>query len=876
MVTFKTKSGSSGVPADPEQLYRLLSATNKGPEALWAHQADVLRAWHGKYLDKKDVAIELPTGSGKTMVGGLVAEYLRRKDNKPVAYLCPNNLLARQTASKLRDYGIPAVELVGEVPSWNPTARTKFNRAEAVAVSVYSHVFNSNPALTNAGLLVLDDAHGAEGYVAGPWKFEIRRSTHPNAYQDLLSTLRDALDPVVYDHLASAGPNPDARTVYLASPPIIAAKAQLIEQGLEVMVTTDKVSSSAKHVWKKYLRGHVDRCLVYVSARQLLIRPLIAPTFVHGAFEDPTRRVYMSATLGSGGELERAFGRHHITRIPVPKGWENQGTGRRFFIFPELTSDLASEPGQTNAFVSGLMEEYGRALVLTPDEKTAEKYIAERVPPSHTVMRAKDVNEDLAPFTSAPAATLVLANRYDGIDLPGNDCELVVLDGLPIGSDLQEQFLHYSVGAVTVLQERVRARIMQGSGRATRGARDRAVVVILRNDLISYLDNPDVHKAMHPEVQAELEFGQRNSMHDGTSSADLLELLGMFKVNGPEWADADRSIAEDRDQRAVVMPPDTEALQKAVKHEVIAWEEIWDGQWDRALTSISKLLDQLTANGAARRYGALWNYIGFVVARRLALQTGDDRFNDTASQYFEEARWRARGTSWFSDIAAPADRETATSPSSLDPLDENAMQSVLADLHNLAPQQTFNEAVCAARVGLEVTDDHEPFEAALVTLGKLAGASESYTYDDQKEQAKPDAVWIFGDIQWVIWEAKSKATATGFVGPTEVQQAGGHLRTVEADRETPEPGDTPCLLISRKPKVMDNARNLAEGHVFLVRPDVVMDLFDRIVRAWQVLRSRGLSSVDPGTAAEIFRSEGALPTQWLSAIRESPLRRVLS
>ncbi|MFD3430708.1 DEAD/DEAH box helicase [Nocardia fluminea] len=875
MATFKTKSGSSGAPGDPEQLYRLLSATNNGPEALWAHQADVLRAWHGKYLDKKDVAIELPTGSGKTMVGGLVAEYLRQKDNKPVAYLCPNNLLAHQTASKLRDYGIPVVELVGDVPSWNPADRTKFNRADAVAVSVYSHVFNSNPALTNAGLLVLDDAHGAEGYVAGPWKFEIRRSTHPNAYLDLLSTLRDALDPVVFGHLENAGSNLDARTVYLASPLSVAANAQLIEQALEVSVASNKVSSGAKHVWK-FLRGRVDRCLVYVSASQVLIRPMIAPTFVHQAFEDPTRRVYMSATLGSGGELERAFGRRRITRIPIPKGWENQGTGRRFFIFPELTSDLASDPALTNAFVSGLMTDYGRALVLAPDEKTALKSIAERVPPDHVVMRAKDVIDDLAPFTSSAAAALVLANRYDGIDLPGKDCELVVLDGLPIGSDLQEQFLHSSVGAVTVLQERVRARIMQGSGRATRGARDRAVVVILRNDLISYLDNPGVNRAMHPEVQAELEFGQRNSMDDGTSSAELLELLELFKVNGEEWAAADRSIAEDRDKRVVVMPQDTEALQKAVKHEVIAWEEIWDGQWERALTSIRELLDQLTVNGAARRYSALWNYIGFVVARRLALQSGDETFNETAAGYFEEARWRAKGTSWFSSMTTPVERESVPAPPRLDPVDEIAMQTVLADLHDLALPETFNETVRVARVGLGVTDDHEPFEAALVTLGELAGATESYTYDDETEQAKPDAVWIFGEIQWVIWEAKSMATETGAVGPKEVQQAGGQLRTVEADRKAPEPGDTPCLLISRKPKIMDSARNLAEGHVFLVRPDAVADLFDRIVRAWLVLRSRGLSSVDSSAAAEIFRSEGALPSQWLHVIRESPLRQTSS
>jgi hypothetical protein len=39
------------------------------------------------------------------------------------------------------------------------------------------------------------------------------------------------------------------------------------------------------------------------------------------------------------------------------------------------------------------------------------------------------------------AAAVVLTNRYDGIDLPDDDCRLVVLDGLPTGADLQEKFL---------------------------------------------------------------------------------------------------------------------------------------------------------------------------------------------------------------------------------------------------------------------------------------------------------------------------------------------------------------------------------------------------------------------------------------------------
>ena len=74
---------------------------------------------------------------------------------------------------------------------------------------------------------------------------------------------------------------------------------------------------------------------------------------------------------------------------------------------------------------------------------------------------------------------------------------------------------------------------------------------------------------------------------------------------------------------------------------------------------------------------------------------------------------------------------------------------------------------------------------------------------------------------------------------------------------------------------MEAARDLAEEHVFLVRPDTVLDTFDRIVRAWQKIRSLGPDTLDVAGAAEIFRAEGALPTQWLLVLRQDPMRATL-
>jgi len=59
--------------------------------------------------DRAEAAIELPTGEGKTLFGGPIAEYRRRVHDERVAYLCATRRLARRTAAEIDAYGIPDV-----------------------------------------------------------------------------------------------------------------------------------------------------------------------------------------------------------------------------------------------------------------------------------------------------------------------------------------------------------------------------------------------------------------------------------------------------------------------------------------------------------------------------------------------------------------------------------------------------------------------------------------------------------------------------------------------------------------------------------------------------------------------------------------------
>jgi hypothetical protein len=73
---FVTKGTEPARSTSPETLFPDLPRSDKGPKDLWAHQADVLRDYLA-HVDDADLAIELPTGAGKTLVGMLASHSSR-------------------------------------------------------------------------------------------------------------------------------------------------------------------------------------------------------------------------------------------------------------------------------------------------------------------------------------------------------------------------------------------------------------------------------------------------------------------------------------------------------------------------------------------------------------------------------------------------------------------------------------------------------------------------------------------------------------------------------------------------------------------------------------------------------------------------------
>lgn len=109
-MAFKKKRPPVSAPATPIGLLPLLTR-RKIPDAM-SHQKEMLASYASEMVNESDVALQLPTGSGKTLVGLLIAEWRRRKFRERVVYLCPTKQLVNQVVEQAEsEYGIDAVAL---------------------------------------------------------------------------------------------------------------------------------------------------------------------------------------------------------------------------------------------------------------------------------------------------------------------------------------------------------------------------------------------------------------------------------------------------------------------------------------------------------------------------------------------------------------------------------------------------------------------------------------------------------------------------------------------------------------------------------------------------------------------------------------------
>ena len=857
---FKTNFGGTPHTSDPEAMFRDLRGRSHEIRHLWSHQADLLRAYHQQFQNEKDVAIELPTGAGKTLVGLLIAEFRRQTFDERVAYLCPTRQLARQVGKHAISYGIKAHVFVRKQRDYPAREFSEFQSSKAIAVTTYSGVFNSNPRISDAQTLILDDAHASENYIASMWSVEINRAENAKMYGSLINMFKQGLPPAFYADIINDGENSKRKSTLPELVPFkyIREYAQslrdLLDSGLEV-------ETSPWYAWQ-LTKEHIQACGVFISWDYILLRPFIPPALTHAAFSQANQRIYMSATLGAGGELERITGIKSIARLPIPTGWEKRGSGRRLFLVPQVS--LPDE--EAMGVLTTAAQESERSLVLTPSEYEATIFRTELQNIGLNVLGAPDIEDSIEPFSKSKKSALVLS-RYDGLDLPDDICRLLIIGGLPSGTNLQEKFLWSRIAAFSLLRDRVLTRFTQGVGRCTRSDNDFAVVFVWGRSQVDFILKQENRNILNPELQAELQFGIENSR--SKESDEFIDLWRVFIKQDQDWEDAEEAIVNLREQYSRHADPISERLRSVVLDEVSYLYALWNEDHESALEHARKVADTLGGD-ETKGYRGWWYYLSAEAAMALHEANGDSSLLATARDCLKRASKCCSVISWFLRLARwIRDDSHAVGSNEVTAV---AIENIRAKLMEWgAVGQRFEHEISQVFADIQATE-HRQFHRGLKVLGEMLGFQTELPSGD----GDPDCIWSIGNDLYIVHEAKSDHTPSDPIGINDIRQAQSHEDWIrshctcgDATQVLPVI-ETPRMILSGKAVVY--AKSLCH-----VSPEQVKTIYEQITTILRRIRAKA-SSLSDEKILESLHSEVTsaklAPEDIFMILSEQPVREM--
>lgn len=743
-----TESSPAKRYVEPIELFRSLKVSDVAINDLWLAQGDALRQWHDN-RQRSDVAIVLNTGAGKTLVGLLAAQSLANEINGRVVYACSSIQLVEQTAKKASGYGLDVTTYFE-----NQYNNGLYHGGQAPCITTYQALFNGKSRFLRPdefpNIVIFDDAHSAEHLLRDAFTLKININSFSHVYAQITSLFRSYFtrigNEVGYMETLSSG---SIYNALLVPPFVVHANSAALSQILIEAKLTEKPETM--FAWE-HLKNQIDLCCVFVSGQEVYFTPPVIPTLTLPYFQSKVRRLYLSATLSAKDAFVRTFGREPEPII-APK--TTAGECERLILVPLHNTNCRAE--EIDVAKAATID--NKVLVIVPSEQHARKW-SDFVGPQANVNVSRQVE---AFKENPPPAKLLLKGRYDGVDLPGDTCRVMIIDELPSGVGLLERFLWDKLGLHKVLLSTVASRIVQSFGRISRGMSDHGVVFITGESLYYWLMVPSNKTALPKFLQEQLELGlliskqpdNKQGFVDGTSQCLSRDpsWLAYYKGEMNKLAAAAESI------------PDEGALAIA-QTEAQFGQAYWERKFEEAAQILDKNLNQtFRVSNNAGAWHALWLGYCYELLGNL----------DAASQQYNDARNVCKNIPPM-DVQLFPNNASGMLPQVI----EVARYLLIRSRVERSGFRNFDRDL----IGLGGTGTSKQAEEAVLKLGAYLGLDSRRP--DKDTGAGPDVLWTSPDLPAFCQELKTDKLSTNQYYKDDVGQMHNHIQWCKDNLDTTE------------------------------------------------------------------------------------------
>lgn len=484
-------------------------------------QEEVLNLWHDK-REQRDILCKMNTGSGKTLVSLLM---LHSKMNEGVGtslYLCPDKQLLDQAKKQAELYGIPVCEI--DAANNFPI---DFHNCKSILLCTFQKLFNSKSIFNrdniNIGTLVIDDAHSCLD--------KSRNSTTINLPRN--HKLCERFIKLFEEEFTDQAPGTFIR-LYDGDPYASILKVPYWAWMDRIDTITTLLNSFSEDGELKFKWGLIADDLLsydcYLGPKGIEIAPIHVPYQNIKSFNEAKHRYILSATFEDQTDLIKDFGINpdSIINAIVPK--DRKDIGQRLILAPKRF-----DANIVDADIHKMAKEYANTgvnvVTLVPSYAKAAPWMMAGA----VSLSEDDINQNINDLKSTKGGLFVLVNRYDGIDLNGDMCRILILDGYPDFTSCKELYTEMRLESV---KASLKAQIIeQGLGRAVRSGGDYCAVILMGADLLQFLGNKYNMQYFTPVTRKQIEMGL--TILDGEDSKNsmntITETIDNCLLQNPDW-----------------------------------------------------------------------------------------------------------------------------------------------------------------------------------------------------------------------------------------------------------------------------------------------------------------------------------------------------
>lgn len=580
MIDFKKKLGgaSNEKQTDPIKLYNSLDrASDKGP--LRPVQESILKDWFTSYRNDKDVILKLHTGQGKTLIGLLALQSKLNESKGPALYLCLNNYLIQQTKDQAKQFGIKAEVTDGELPS-------SFLEGKRILITSVQKLFNGltkfhlNNRSVEIGCLVMDDAHACIEAIRS--SFIIKIKSDQNAYAEIFQLFNQELEN------QGAGTYADIKAKEFDSflyVPYWSWYNKHVE--VSTILSNHRNEDHIKFQWP-LLKDMIKDCQCIISGDSLEIAPYLNPIESYGSYYNAQHRIFMSATVNDDSFFIKTLGVGADTIKKPLMLKKEKWSGEKMILIPEKIDESLDRIEIVNHFAKSVKKRKYGVVALTPG--TWKSTIWEKA--GAIVAETKTIDSEISKLKNEQCEnTLVIVNRYDGIDLPDSACRLLIIDSKPHSETLSDRYQEGCRVDSDIVAIKIAQKVEQGLGRAVRGEKDYCAVILTDSELVRAIQSKNSRKYFSNQTRTQIDIGFKISEFAeeeiSNGKSPLLALTGLLNqslLRDEGWKDyyveQMNTMSESTTEKKII---------DILISERDAEQKYKDGKYEEAVAIIEKL-----------------------------------------------------------------------------------------------------------------------------------------------------------------------------------------------------------------------------------------------------------------------------------------------